>query len=50
VTGYRVPGGYWDDAEDYPADDWCYDQMTGATTLTYWEWVAGQRTKERNQP
>jgi hypothetical protein len=43
MTGYTVPAGFWTDADDYPADDWCHAHLTGATTLTYWEWVAVMR-------
>ena len=43
MTGYTVPAGYWTDADDYDSDSWCYAQMTGATSLPYWVWVARQR-------
>jgi len=43
MTGYRVPNGYWNDATDFDADDWCYAHMTGQTTAPYWVWVATMR-------
>jgi hypothetical protein len=43
-----VPQGYWEDADDYDSEDWCYAVMTGSTRLGYWQWVEQQRTQQHH--
>ena len=42
-----ISGGYWDDDDNYPIEDWQYEVANGNTRIGYWDWVKNQRSIDR---
>ncbi len=44
-----ISGGYWEDNESYPRDEWQAEVAAGDTQRGYWDWVNAQTEQEADK-